>query len=90
MHKREWNTSRTKQWKLINWSHKYRVGLIKRKCSKGTIDFLNMDDGFVEIPPHVHTRPIRFKVVKDQLKISHNKKMFYFSSSTSDYGHNSC
>jgi len=50
-----------------------------------------MDDGFVEIPPpHVHTRPIRFKVVKDQLKISHNKKMFYFSSSTSDYGHNSC
>jgi len=36
-----------------------------------------MDDGFVEIPPlHVHTRPIGFRVVKDQLKFSHNKKCY--------------
>jgi hypothetical protein len=36
-----------------------------------------MDDGFVEIPPpQVHTRRIGFKVVKDQLKISHSKKCY--------------
>lgn len=34
-----------------------------------------MDDGFVQIPPlQVHTRPIGFRVVEDQLKISHSKK----------------